>query len=254
VPDPERSGGWMFVVDGVEQSYVDIKRPRYLYHVYVRHIASIIDTVARRGAPLRVLHLGGGALTVPRYVAATRPGSVQWVVERDAALDAYIRKRLPLPPGSGIRTVTADARDAVEAMNDERFDLVINDVYDGATMPGNVASVEFAELVTRVLEPAGTYVVNVTDGPPSLHSRLQAATLRAVFPDVWAIGEVSMFRGRKYGNVVFAAGRSMPPVRLARLVRMAERDEARVRVVAGPVLDRFIGPAQPRRDVRASRS
>jgi spermidine synthase len=243
----------MLVVDGIEQSYVDLKRPRYLYHVYVRHIASVIDTVARRGAPIRVLHLGGGLLTLPRYVAATRPGSVQRVVERDAGLDAYIRKRLPLPPGAGIRTVIGDARDAVEAM-DDRFDLVINDVYDGATMPGNVASVEFAELVTRVLEQAGTYVVNVTDGPPSLHSRLQAATLRAVFPEVWAIGEVGMFRGRKYGNVVFAAGRSMPPVRLARLVRMAERDEARVRVVAGPALDRFIGPAQPRRDVRASRS
>ena len=243
----------MLVVDGIEQSYVDIRRPRYLYHVYVRHIANIVDVAARRGAPLRVLHLGGGALTVPRYVAATRPGSVQWVVERDAALDAFIRRRLPLPDGADIRTVIGDARETVEAMQDT-FDLVITDVYDGADMPASVATVEFAELVTRVLEPAGTYVVNVTDGPPSLHSRLQAATLRVVFPDVWAIGEVGMFRGRKYGNVVFAAGRSMPPVRLARLVRMAERDEARVRVVAGPVLDRFIGPAQPRRDVRASRS
>jgi spermidine synthase len=253
VSDPERPGGWMLVVDGVEQSYVDIRRPRYLYHVYVRHIASIVDVAARRGEPLRVLHLGGGALTLPRYVAATRPGSVQWVVERDAALDTFIRQRLPLPAGADIRTVIGDARDAVEAMRD-RFDLVISDVFDGADMPDSVASVEFAELVTRVLDPAGTYVVNVTDQPPSMQSRLQAATLRPVFPDVWAVGEAGMFRGRKYGNVVFAAGESLTPVRLARLERMAERDPARVRVLSGAALDRFIGTARPRRDSRASRS
>src|SRR4051812_25473518 len=106
----------MLLVDGVEQSYVDIADPRNLKHTYVRRIASLIDTAAPGGTPLRVLHLGGGGFTLPRYIAATRPGSSQQVVERDAALDAFVREVLPLPTDADIRTSYGDARGAVEAM------------------------------------------------------------------------------------------------------------------------------------------
>lgn len=231
----------MLLVDDVEQSYVDFYEPTYLYHSYVRRVASLLDTAAPAGAPLRVLHLGGGALTLPRYVAATRPGSTQRVVERHAALDALVRSELPLPVEADIRTVAGDARSAVEAWGDASFDVVITDVYDGARMPTSVASVEFVRHVARILDPAGTYVVNVTDLPPAVLSRVQAATLRAVFPDVCAIAESAMLRGRRYGNVVLAAARSLTPERLARLSRIAARDRARAQVVAGPDLDELIG-------------
>src|SRR5437764_1146294 len=94
VPDPRRPAGWTLLVDGVPQSYVDLDDPRYLEFEYMRRLASIIDAAAPPGVPLRVLHLGGGALTMPRYVAATRPGSRQRVVELDAAR-APVRQRDP---------------------------------------------------------------------------------------------------------------------------------------------------------------
>lgn len=231
-------------MDGVEQSYVDVCHPRRLRHAYVRRIASVIDTAGPAGVPLRVLHLGGGGLTVARYVAASRPGSIQQVVERHAALDESVRSRLPLPPGASVRTIGGDARAVLESLPGP-FDVVITDVYDGARMPTSVASVEFVRHVAQVLDPAGTYVVNVTDLPPSIHGRIQAATLRVVFGAVCAIGEPGMLRGRRYGNVVLAAGRSLP---VARLARIAARDEVRARVVEGPDLDAFIGGVGPMRD------
>jgi spermidine synthase len=49
---------------------------------------------------VHALHLGGGALTLPRYLAHTRPGSRQLVAEVDDALTDLVREHLPLPPGT----------------------------------------------------------------------------------------------------------------------------------------------------------
>jgi spermidine synthase len=237
----------MLLVGGVEQSYVDTLSPKRLYHVYVRRVATLIDTLRKAGDPIRVLHLGGGALTLPRYIAATRPGSVQLVIERRPALDRVVRETMPLPEGADIRTVFGDARTTLEQLT-STFDLVITDVYDGARMPPSVSSVEFVELAKRVLAPGGCYVVNVTDLPPALYSRIQAATLRAVFRHVCAIAEPGMLRGRLYGNIVLAGTSSLPAARVARLERINARDEVPAKVLTGEQLDTFIGGVGPMRD------
>lgn len=245
VPDPTHPGGWTLLIAGVAQSYVDIGDPRRLRYPYVRRVAAVIDTMARPGASIRVLHLGGGGLTLARYVAVTRPGSRQRVVERDGELDALVRRVLPLPAGADVSTVAGDARTIVSSMADALFDLVITDAYEGAQMPAELASVEFVREVRRILAPSGTCAVNVADLPAAIFTRMQTATLRSVFADVCAIGEPNMLRGRRYGNIVLAAGASLPVARLARIVG---RDEARARVLHGSELDDFIGGVGPMQD------
>ncbi|HET9972021.1 MAG TPA: spermine synthase, partial [Streptosporangiaceae bacterium] len=93
--DADRPDAWMLLIDGVPQSHVDLDDPAYLDFEYVRRLGHVIDAAAPAGQPLRVLHLGAGALTLARYVAATRPGSPQLAVELDAALVDLIRLRLP---------------------------------------------------------------------------------------------------------------------------------------------------------------
>src|SRR5690242_15338252 len=83
VPDRDRGTAWTLLLDGAPQSYVDLADPAYLEFEYVRRMAAAIDLIAPPGQPLRALHLGGGGLTLPRYVAATRPGSPQRAVEID---------------------------------------------------------------------------------------------------------------------------------------------------------------------------
>jgi hypothetical protein len=245
VPGGGRPGGWTLLVDGVPQSYVDPADPTYLEFEYVRRIARLIDVAAPAGAPLRVLHLGGGALTLPRYVAATRPGSRQRVAERDGALIDLIHKRLPLARRSGIRVMLRDARDAVVRCPDAMYDLVVADVYRAARMPASVASVEFAAQVARILAPDGRYAVNVADLPPLAFSRRQAATLGAVFADVCVVAEAGMLRGRRYGNVVMMAARAPGGLPVDRLAAAARRDPFPARLLHGPELDRFVAGARP---------
>src|SRR5258705_3960595 len=115
-PDGGRPGRWTLLLDGYPQSALDVDEPRRLDFEYMRRIASVVDAMAPIATRLSVLHLGGGALTMPRYVAATRPGSVQRVVELDAALIDFVRRELPLPRGADIRVRAADARSAVESL------------------------------------------------------------------------------------------------------------------------------------------
>ena len=254
LPDRHRPHGWTLYVDGVPQSYVDLADPHHLEFEYIRRIARVIDAAAPAGAPLRVLHLGGGALTLPRYVAATRPGSTQLVVERDAALAALVSRKLPLPDGSAVHLVTDDARAALRAAPDAGFDIVVSDVYQGAQMPASVASVQFGREVARVLAPDGQVAVNVADLPPLAYSRRQAATLRAVFPDVCVIADAGMLRGRRYGNVVLAAARAPGGLPVRQIAERAHRDPFPARLLHGPDLDVFIAGARPMDDHTAEDS
>jgi spermidine synthase len=239
------------MMDGTQQSYVDIEDPRHLEFEYVRRLGSLVDATAPAGRPLRVLHLGGGALTLPRYVAATRPGSVQRVVERDVTLTALVRRVLPLPRGLDLRVRAADAREAVEGSGPARHDLVIADVYGGGRMSRRFASVEFAAAVARVLRPGGRYAINLADASPLTFSRGQVATLRAVFADVCLMTEPGVLRGRRYGNVVLAAGDDLP---VAALARSAAQEVFRARLVHGADLDRFVAGARPVTDATAEDS
>lgn len=146
-------------------------------------MAAVADLAAPAGRPLAVLHLGGGALTLPRYLAATRPGSIQTVIERDPAVVDLVARELP-PTPAGIEVRVADAREAVVAALAEAYDLVFADIYRAARMPPHVTTMAFAAEVARVLRPDGIYLVNVTDLPPLVLTRVQAATLRAVFAEV----------------------------------------------------------------------
>ena len=72
--DADREGSWMLLVNGTPQSHVDLDDPTHLEFEYVRRMGHVLDLAADPGAPLDIVHLGGGALTLPRYVAVTRPG------------------------------------------------------------------------------------------------------------------------------------------------------------------------------------
>ena len=245
-PDPEREQGWELLVGGVPQSYVDLADPRRLAFEYVRRIASVLQVAGPAGAPLRVLHLGGGALTLARFVAATRPGSPQTVVERDGDLLALVSRVLPPPAEVGL--VVGDARTVLDRQDPGRYDVIVADVFDGAAMPRSVAGTGFAAAAARALRPGGLLVMNLTDLPPLAASRIQAATLRTAFAEVALLAGNAMLRGRKAGNIVLAAARSAGRLGVERLAAAAARDREPGRVLHGGGLDDFIGGAKARLD------
>jgi spermidine synthase len=241
IPDPDRDSAFTLVLDGAPQSHVDLADPAHLEFEYIRRMAAAIDLIAPPGRPLRALHLGGGALTLPRYIATTRPGSTQRVVEIDGPLVELVRKALPLPAKAAIRVRVADARAAVEGMRDGGYDLIVLDVFAGARTPAHLASVEFAREVARVLDPAGWLIANIADGPPLRHAKAQVATIRAALPEACLVADAAVLRGRRFGNLVVLAGRTPPPI--AELSRRAAGDWFPGRVETD--LDRFTGGAAP---------
>jgi len=242
----------MLLVDGTPQSHVDLVDPTHLEFEYVRRMGHVLDLAGADGAPLDVLHLGGGALTLPRYLAVTRPGSSQRVVEIDEPLTDLVRTHLPLPRGARIRVRAADARDGLAATRTASMDAVVTDVFAGARTPAHLTTVEFATDAHRVLRPGGVYLANVADGPALRFLRGQAATLRAVFRNVCLLAEPGTMRGRRFGNAVVVASDADLP--LADLTRRCARDPSPSRVVDGEALDRFVGTTRPVEDANAEPS
>jgi predicted O-methyltransferase YrrM len=243
VPDLDRQGSWMLYLNDVPQSHVDLDDPRYLEFEYVRRIGHLIDLAFPEAQPVRALHLGGGAMTLPRYIAATRPGSSQFVVETDAALTALVRKHLPMPgPRYGrTRVRQGDAREVLESVRPNNYDLVISDVYDGPATPSHLTTAEYVTATARALRPGGVYAVNVADGPPLKHVRGQIATLRYVYKNCCMIAEAGVLKGRRTANLVLAGGQRDLPY--GELRRRCAGDPFPARVLDGAELDKFTGGA-----------
>lgn len=249
LPDPERPNAFTLLLDGAPQSHVDLDDPTHLEFEYIRRMAAMVDLAAPAGQALRVLYLGGGGLTLPRYVSSTRPGSQQRVVEVDAALVDLVRRELPWRPDPRLRVRVDDARRALAAAPDARYDLIVADVFAGARTPAHLTSVEFAGEVARALRPDGFYLLNIADAPPLRYARTQVATVGAVLPRLCLVADSAVLRGRRYGNLVLVAGRADPPV--AALSRRVAGDWFPARVLAGPELTQFAGGARPVPDAAA---
>jgi spermidine synthase len=257
LPDTDHPRAYLLTVDGTPQSYVDLDDPGRLEFEYVRRLGHLADTAFPPRAPLDALHLGGGALTLPRYIAHTRPGSAQLAVEIDEPLTAFVREHLPWDKHWRLRVRAGDARVALAARKPASADLVVSDVFAGARTPAHLTTVEYVRLAAAVLRPAGVYAVNLADGragqhPPLAYARAQAATLRAVFPHAAMIAEPSVLRGRRFGNVVIAAARV--PLPAGPLARLAAADPFPARVRADAELDEWIGGVAPTTDATAADS
>ncbi|MGW7070806.1 spermidine synthase [Streptomyces sp. NPDC054855] len=246
MPDVDRPRAWLLTVDGAPQSYVDLDAPTHLEFEYAQRLAHVLDTADDHDRPLDVIHLGGGALTLPRYVAATRPGSRQDVVEADRGLLELVTERLPLPEGSGITVHGADARQWLGTAAPDSADVLVADVFGGSRVPAHLTSVAYARAAERVLRAGGVYAANLADGSPFGFLRSQLATFAEVFGQVALIAEPTVLRGRRFGNAVLVA--SHEEIDVEALARRAAADVFPARVEHGVALRLFIGVAKPVRD------
>ncbi|MFI9831270.1 spermidine synthase [Streptomyces sp. NPDC051913] len=246
MPDVDRERAWLLTVDGAPQSYVDLDEPTHLEFEYARRLGHVLDILAEPGQPLDVLHLGGGALTLPRYVAATRPGSRQDVVEADRGLLELVVEQLPLPDGAGMSLHAADARTWLEGAPADSADVLVADVFGGSRVPAHLTSAGYVREAGRVLRDGGVYLANLADAAPFAFLRSQLATLGTVFTELALIAEPGVLRGRRFGNAVVVAARR--PLDTAALARLMAADAFPARVEHGDALRTFTGAARPVRD------
>ena len=239
-PDAFTAGGFVLSIGGAEQSHVDLADPADIFYEYLRRIGHVVDLAAPWGEPVTALHLGAGALTLARYIQATRPGSLQYAVELERELLDFVLQQLPMPAGTQLHTVIGDARESLATLPAElRFDVVILDIFSGPEAPEHIACTEFYQEAAARLTPRGVLIVNVGDEPGLTLVRSQVAAMRRAMTDVAAFGETGMFAGRYPGNIILTGTQFAWPD--AWTAALTARGPHPAKVLAGVDLDRLEG-------------
>ena len=252
VPDRAYARAFTLRVGRTDQSYVDLDDPRRLEFDYVQQMAAVIDGLAEPPERLRVIHIGGAALTLPRYVAATRPRSAQLVLEPDLELTAFVRTHLPLPARSGIKVRGVDGRTGIAELRDGYADLLIVDAFVGPRTPAELTTAEFLADARRALSDAAVMILNLTDRGPLGYARRVLAGLVEIFPATLLMAESSTLKGRRFGNVILVG--STRPLPTGEIAARAGRAPFPYRVLHGARLVQLLAGARPFTDSDAEAS
>ena len=202
--DPDRPSGRTLVLDDLRHSYVDLDDPTHLEFWYVRRIADAVDVLAAAG-PLDVVSIGGGGITLPRWVRATRPGSRQLVLELDEQLVDVVERELGFEPRDDIEVRTGDARTSLRRLADASADVVVGDAFGSRAVPWHLTTVELVRDVERVLRPGGVYAVNVIDGPDEEFLRAATRTIAEALPHVAVMRSRTLASGGTANAVIVAS-------------------------------------------------
>ena len=224
VTDQDRASGRVLMLDGAPHSYVDLEDPTYRDWDYAKAVASVIDTEYAEGEPLRVYHIGGGGLTLPRYVERVRSGTSSLVSEIDPGVVKIDNEQFGLASSKGIEVRVEDARLGLRRLADDSRDLVLGDAFGGVSVPWHLTTRETVREIARVLTDEGIYVINLLDYGPLAFARAEVATLAETFDHVALATEVdTLTHGEKAGgNLVVIA--SNAPLNVAAITaRIAER-------------------------------
>lgn len=244
-PAGETTGGRLLVLDGLRHSFVDLDDPTHLEFSYTRGYAAVVDAMFPGDGPLRAHHLGAGGVTMPRWLAATRPGSTSVVSEIDGGVVQLDRDDLGLRTGPALQVRVEDGRLGMRDVAAGSLDLVVGDAFGGVSVPWHLTTLEMLDEVHRALDPDGVYVLNLIDHGRLSLARAEVRTLQRRWPHVVVLGApaVGAADGTRVegGNLVLVASRR--PVDVASLrAGLAQRDVDWT-VLAGDDLDRWVGDA-----------
>lgn len=239
----ERAGAFVLRMDGHDQSHVDLDDPTRLEFDYVRRMGDVLDAWGRPGDPVRVLHVGGAAMTLPRYVAHTRPRSPQVVLEPAAEVTELVRRELPLPQRSGIKVRAVDGRTGLEAFRAGSLDVVLVDAFEQGRVPGELVTSECVVAYARCLAQDGLLVLNLVDQAPFAWARRALAAVRTALPVQLVSAEPATLRGRRPGNLLLVAGSVAVPA--AALRARAASSPSPYRVLDGSRVSDTLGGGLP---------
>jgi hypothetical protein len=200
--DPNRDSGRTLYLDEHRHSYVDLEDPTHLEFEYIKSFAAAINGSWPERRRLDALHVGGGGLTMPRYLSATRPGSNNQVYEIDPAVVDIDKRELGVRTGPDLTVTVQDGRLGVRSEETDSRDLIIMDAFSGLSVPWHLTTRELVSDVRRVLRPDGVYLINVIDHGKALFAKAEIKTVQAVFPYVAVIARKDELAGQSGGNYV----------------------------------------------------
>lgn len=216
----EQDGSVLLEVNGVPSSHLH-PEPTHLVFEYMRWMLLAIDLhLEQSPTPTpQLAHLGGGACALPRAVAAQHPDARQIVVEVDSRLAEQVRDWFDLPRSPQLRIRIDDALSALAAWRDDRFDVLVRDVFAGSLTPEALLTAETAAHAARVLREGGLYLANCAAPPGSGLMADEVASLSTAFEHVAVIAEPAHLSGKRRGNCVLVASTRPLPEGIDRALR-----------------------------------
>lgn len=232
-------------LDNLDHSEVDLNDPSSLRFSYTQLFGVAVDALP--DGPIHAVHLGGGALTMPRYVRATRPGSTGVVLEVDGALPELAEDKLGWIPGDDVDVVIGDGRVTMGRQTKGRADVVFGDAFGAEAVPWHLTTAEFTRVIKSAMRPDGVYALNAIDAKKHRFVRAEVATIATVFDHVAVLAPESSFDDESLGSnfIVVASDRPLPIDRYEAAIR-ARGYEASVRT--GAALRQWVGDSPILRD------
>lgn len=221
VDDAEDDSRKTLVLDDLRHSFVDVDDPTLLSFWYVRRLVDAIETAP---AADDIVYLGGGALTIPRYMRAMHPGTTQTVFEIDGELIEVVEDQMGLDRDlpEPIEIVVGDARLSLLDVADDSADIVIGDAFGSRSVPFHLATEEFMVEIDRVLRPGGVYAANIIDGGGQQFLAAEAATLGRVFDHVVVIRGEAVAAGLRGNSIIVASDTPLDPATFEALLDAAD--------------------------------
>lgn len=164
---------------------------------YHRAMASVIEGLRR---PVRVVVMGGGGYSLPKYLAAYVPTARTEVVEVDPKITELARERFFLD--ECLERTGAERDGRLVLVNDdawahlraaaEPYDVIVNDAFSGKRPLGPLTTDEGAHVVREHLAEDGVYLANVRcacEGRGSGTLREVERAFGREFAHVWYVPE-----------------------------------------------------------------
>ena len=162
----------------------------------------------------RMLVLGGGGFSFPKYALAHYPDLQVDVVELDPGMVSLARSHFALPEDPRLRVIEADARTFLQR-TENRYDVILCDVFNSNyAIPFHLVTVEAVGLMRRALNPSGVVLVNLLASPEGVASRFYQAlyaTFATAFAEVHAYAVHDPADRRQWQNLMLAALTGSPP-------------------------------------------
>ena len=152
------------VLDHLVHSYTDLGDPLYLEYEYIRIYEEMVRWQSNKRGSFRVLFLGGGGYTFPRFIEAKYPEAEIEVVEIDPQIIRVSKEYLGISKRTKIRSINEDGRWFVmNCKEKESYDFIFGDAFNDLSIPYHLTTKEFAVQLKRLLKPNGLLLTNVID-------------------------------------------------------------------------------------------
>ena len=196
----------VLVLDHLIHSYNSTENNLSLHYAYERAYSEIMAGVPVEG-PKRVLALGGGGYTYPRYMETKYPDSYNHVVEIDPGVSYVALNHMGVDPNTKIKTTNYDARQYLQASSGDKYNYILGDAFNDYSVPFHLTTREFTQLVYDHLTDDGMYLANVIDTNTAGFLSAYARTVNQVFPHVYIIPNIPNWKANTRSTFVIVGSK-----------------------------------------------